>query len=326
MPAPSTAVTILRPDLAGPFMQFSLEADRQGFIGLQVAPVIEVGLQASTFAKIKIAELLMNRDTLRAPGAGYSRSQFQFDVASWATKDNGAEEPVDDRQAQMYRYLIDAQMIAASRAQDAVLRSYEKRVSALIFNTTTWTGASLTTAVGTAWSTVATATPITDVEAAIQKVFDNSGLRANALVIGWKAFRNLRNNTTSGQIIDRIKFWGGDDPKAGNIGANTLARVFGLERVIVAGAVKNTAIEGQAASIAGIWDPTKAMVCKVATGPDIQEPCIARTFHWADDGSDIGATMESYRDEAIRGDWIRARMDTDEIVMYPQAGHLLTGV
>ncbi len=323
MPAPSTAVTILRPDLAGPFQQFSLEADRQGFIGLRVAPAIEVGLQASAFSKVTLAELLMNRETARAPGTGYSRSQYQFTTASWACDEHGAEEPCDDRQERMYRYLIDAQLMAASRARDVVLRNFEKRVSALIFNTTTWTGASLTTAVGTPWSTVASAVPVADVDAAVRLVFDNSGLRANALVIGWKAFRHLRR---CAQIVDLIKYWGGDDPKSGNITDRVLAQALGVEMVIVAGAVKNTATEGQAATLAGIWDPTKAMVCKVAMTGDIMEPCVARTIHWADDGSDLGATMESYPDPAIRGDWIRARMDTDELVMYPQAGHLLTSV
>lgn len=323
MPAPSTAVTILRPDLAGPFMQFGLEADRVGFIGLRVAPVIEVALQSSSFAKVLVAELLSNRDTLRAPGTGYSRSSYKFTTASYSCDEHGAEEPVDDRQAKIYRHLIDAEMGAAAKALDVVLRNFEKRVAALVFNTTTWTGASLTTAVGTPWSTVATATPITDVDNAVRKVWDGCGLIPNALVIGWKAFRHLRRCT---QIIDTIKSWGGDDPKSGNITDRILAQALGVDEVIVAGAVKNTANEGAAAALAGIWDPTMAMVCKVARTSDIAEPCVARTFHYAEDGSNIGATVEQYRDEQIRGDWIRSRMDTDEVVMYPQAGHLLTAV
>jgi hypothetical protein len=65
------------------------------------------------------------------------------------------------------------------------------------------------------------------------------------------------------------------------------------------------------------------MVCKVATGQDFREPCIGRTFHWAGDGSGIDGTIESYRDETVRGDVIRVRHDVDEIVLYKQAGHLL---
>ena len=69
-----------------------------------------------------------------------------------------------------------------------------------------------------------------------------------------------------------------------------------------------------------------AMVCKVATGRDFREPCIGRTFHWSADGSSIGGTVESYRDETVRADIIRVRHDVDELVLYPQAGHLLSNI
>jgi hypothetical protein len=36
--------------------------------------------------------------------------------------------------------------------------------------------------------------------------------------------------------------------------------------------------------------------------------------------------VESYRDEKVRGDVIRVRHDVDEIVLYPEAGHLLSNI
>jgi hypothetical protein len=68
------------------------------------------------------------------------------------------------------------------------------------------------------------------------------------------------------------------------------------------------------------------MVCRVATGLDIREACIGRTFHWSADGSSIGGTIEEYRDETVRSAIIRVRHDVDEVVMYPQAGHLLSNI
>jgi hypothetical protein len=68
------------------------------------------------------------------------------------------------------------------------------------------------------------------------------------------------------------------------------------------------------------------MVAKIATSVDMREPCIGRTFHWTQDGSSIGGTVESYREEAIRGDVIRVRHDVDEVILYPEAGHLLSNV
>ena len=105
-----------------------------------------------------------------------------------------------------------------------------------------------------------------------------------------------------------------------------LAQVFDLDFIIVAGSSKNSAKEGQSATPAQIWSNEYAMLCKIATGGDMREPCIGRTFHWADDGSSIGGTVESYRDEKVRGDVIRVRHDVDEIVLYPEAGHLLSNI
>jgi hypothetical protein len=320
MPSPSSALSTLRPDLAASFEAFDLEADRANYIGHRVAPVLEVASQSGNFGKIPLDQLLQQRDTVRAPGSGYSRGKFTFTPTTYACIENGAEEPIDDREENMYANYFDAELIASQRAYNAVLRNAEQRWAAAIFNTTTWTGASLTTDISALpWATLATALPLTDVEAAVQKVYDNSGLWPNALVINRKVFRNLRNAT---QIIDRVKYSGYMDTRAGNISIDAIGQAFDLN-IIVAGGSKNSAIEGQTATPAQIWSSTYAMVCRVAMSNDPREPCIARTFHWAGDGSDADGRIESYRDEPVRSDVIRVRHDVAELVMYAQAGHLL---
>lgn len=324
MPAPSTSLATLRPDLAASFMQFDLEMDRRGFISSQVLPVVEMMSSAGKFGLIPIEQLLQNRDVNRANGGGYSRGNYTFKDASYATSEYGAEEEVDDREATLYREYFQAEQLAAMRAYDAVLRAQEIRAAALVFNTTTWTGASLTTAVGVPWSTAATCTPVDDVEAAVNKVYDNSGLWPNALVINRKKFRQLRN---SAQIIARIVASGAGSPaKPSEVTVAMLAQVFDLPHIIVAGSSKNTAAEGQAASLAQIWGNTNAMVCRVAETDDIKEPCIGRTFHWGEDGSEVGGMIETYRDETVRADITRVRHDVQEQILYTQMGHLLTNV
>lgn len=322
MPTPTQQVATLRPDLAS-FEEFDLEMDRRGFIAQQVAPVIEVGLQSSSFGKIPLEELLANRETKRKPGAGYARGNWQFETTSYATEEHGAEEPVDQREAKIYANYFDAELVAAQRAYDAVLRNAERRMADMIFNATTWTGADLTTGVTNEWDDYDNATPDADIEAAVQAVWANSGVWPNALVINRKVFRNLR---MCKKLWDRFKSQGFIDVRPGNITAQQLAAVFDLDFVIVAGSAKNTAAEGQSASIASIWSDEYAMVCKVATSRDVREPCIARTFHWGEDGSQIGGTVETYYEEQIRSDVVRVRHDVDELVMYPEMGHLLSNI
>jgi hypothetical protein len=322
MPSPSSSLATQRPDLAT-FLQFDLESERSGFIASQVLPVVDVASQAGNFGKIPLAQLLQQRTTLRAPGAGYARGDFTFEPATYACEEHGAEDVVDDRQAKMYREYFDAEQIATMRAFSSVLRNAEQRAADAVFNTTTWNGSALTTSVGTAWSSVSS-TPIANVEAAVKKVYDGSGLWPNALVINRVVYRNLRNVT---QIIDRIASSGaGDATKASDITAQMLAQVFDLDYVIVAGTSRNNAKEGQAAAPVQIWGNGFAMVCRVATSNDMAEPCIGRTFHWSEDGSSIGGSVESYREESVRGEVIRVRHDVDELILYPQAGHLLTNI
>jgi len=320
MPSPTSALSTQRPDLAT-FLEYDLESEKSGYVATQVFPVVDVMSQAGNFGKIPIEQLLQQRDTKRAPGTGYARGNWTFDKATYSTEEHGAEEVVDDREAKMYSDYFKAEQISTMRAFSSVLRNAEQRVADAVFNTTTWTGSALATTAGTAWATIASAVPITNVEAAVNKVYDGSGLWANALIINRKVFRNLRNTT---QIIDRINASGAGSPsKASDVTEEMLAAVFDLDYVIVAGNSKNSAKEGQSATPSQIWSSSYAMVCKIATSGDMREPCIGRTFHWADDGSSIGGTVESYRDEKVRGDVIRVRHDIDEIVLYPEAGHLI---
>src|SRR5262245_36337457 len=103
MPAPTTSLATLRPDLGGSLEEFNLEADRQGFIGNLVFPFFSVPSQSGTWGKIPVKELLKNAETKRTNGSGYHRDDFEFDDDSYTCVENGAEEPVDDRAAGMYR-------------------------------------------------------------------------------------------------------------------------------------------------------------------------------------------------------------------------------
>jgi len=323
MASPSSSLATLRPDLAT-FLEFDLESEKEGYVATEVFPMIDVASMSGTFGKIPLEQLLQQRETRRASGAGYARGSFTFDKASYACEEHGAEEPIDDREAEAYAEYFDAEQINTLRAFSAVLRNAEQRVADAVFNATTWNGAALTTGISNEWDDAVNAVPATDVEAAVQKIYDNSGLWANALVINRKVFRNLRNCAS---IMDRINSAGAGSPsKASDVTVDMLKAVFDLDYIIVAGTSKNTAKEGQAATPAQIWSSEYAMVCKVATSVDMREPCIGRCFHWSADGSSIGGTVETYRDEPVRANIVRVRHDVDEMVLYPEAGHLLSNI
>jgi hypothetical protein len=318
MPSPSTSLATLRPDISGSFTEFDLEQNINGFVWDQLMPTFEVASAAGIFGRIPIEQLLQNRDTERAPGSGYARGKWKFEDDSYATKEHGAEEPIDDNEAAMYAEYFDAEVVAALRARSAVLMNAEKRVIAKLL------GNSRTAAASVSWDTPATAKPIDDVEAAVLEIYDASGLWPNTLAMSRKAFRLLRNVD---QILDRIASSGAGNPtKATDVTTAMLSAVFDIENIVVAGSTQNTAQMGQAGVYGQIWDTSKVWVGKVASGNDFREPCIGRTFHWSADGSQIAGTVETYRDETVRGDIVRVRHQVAEKELYPEAGYVISGI
>ncbi len=144
-------------------------------------------------------------------------------------------------------------------------------------------------------------------------------MTANTVVMDYEKFLDC---IETAQIIDRLKYAGIDDVK--NVNAAALAQIFKVKRVVISGGLKNTAAEG-GLTLATCWTKTVIGVGYVPETDDVAEPGVGRTFHWSEDGSQIGAVLESYRDETKRADIIRARMETDEKVMYPECWQLITG-
>jgi hypothetical protein len=51
-----------------------------------------------------------------------------------------------------------------------------------------------------------------------------------------------------------------------------------------------------------------------------------RTFHWGEDGSNIGGQYETYYSDAKRCRMFRQRMDTSEKVITPECGSIITAI
>jgi hypothetical protein len=321
MPSPANSdAADLRPDLGLAVQEYDVVAEQNGYIASRVLPVFESALQSSGFGRIPIKALLQNPEVSRAPGAPYNRGDWEFEPDSFATKEYGWEEPVDDRTSKIYARYFDAELVAGNRARGIVLRAAEIRAANLLFNASSFTAHAVTNE----WDDTANATPIDDVEAAVRRVWAASGLWPNALVINRLVFRNLRN---CDQIIDRINSAGaGNRTLAKDITAQMLATALDLDQVVVAGAPKNTANEDKPVVIAPIWSSEYAMVARIAQTADLEEPCIGRTIHWGEDGSQIGGFFETYYSRERRSNVVRSRHDVDEKLLHTVAADLMSNI
>lgn len=317
----------LRPELGASLMQFDVVAAQGGMVGLQIAKPKSVPIQNGYIGMRTLAELMQDDlVTDRAPGAAYGRSGQKFTNFTFATKEFGHEEVIDDREAKLYQTYLEADMAAAQRIQGVLMRRLEAEAAAALQDTSsTFTGA-MTDASGAVWTTDSTDIP-QEVEEAMLDFRDNSGMLPNTLVVGYPVWRAMMRNA---KIIDRIKYSGLDDPKIGALlsGTQVMARALGIDRILVAGMMKNSSIYGTAPVLANIWDNTKAGFYRVAETDDIKEPCVARTFIWTEDGAnaDGSVVFESYRSDERRGRVVRGRQESQVKVIYDKLGFILTSV
>lgn len=321
---PNTSTAQVRRDLTGLVEAFDLEMDRRGFIGNRIFPIFEAPNVAGRFPKVKVEELLRyNANVDRAPASGYNRDSTKFEDDNYATFEYGAEEEVDDKLRNMYKFQFDAETIALKKAIDRILRAQEVRISQAVFNTTTFTGSTLFLDVSGSrpWTNKAQATPVDEINTAKRNIRQNFGKWPNTILFDYSLLLYIRELN---DIQDRIASSGaGQSIKASEITKAQLAQVFDIPNVLVANAVQNTALEGNAASMSSLWSDSYCFVGYMAETNDITEPCLGRCFHWGGDGSDPLGRIESYRDEPKRADVVRVRHEVGEKVLFSAAGFLI---
>lgn len=322
MPTPSTSA-YTRPDLDSAFVEFDAAAVEAGFIGLELAPPFNTPVQSGTYPIVPIAAVLEEIDTRRSNKGGYAQSDFEFDEGTFATREHGAEERIDDRQAAMYADSLDFDVICGNRARYKVLSRLERDIRDVV------EALGSSTTPGTVWSQYSAADPVNDVLTAVGVFETGCGVLPNRM---WMTGTILRHLARCSAIKDQIKYSGMDDPKMltepskRSAFLQALADLFGVPKILVADAMRNTANKGQTASLGKVWTSGTVGLIRVAETNDLAEPCAVRTFVWDGDGAGIGGTFETYRDEGKRSDMMRFRHERQIKTMLSTMCYRLTSV
>ena len=314
----TSSEALLRPDLGCLAFEYSMSAASQGFIGRQVLPPFSTALQSSVYPVIEAGTFLELAETERAARAAYARGDWQFGDDHYFCKENGWEEPVDDQEAALFKNYFDAEVVAVKRATLMVLRSQERRVAHKVMDTAKITNAP----VAKAWNDYANADPLADVVKAKEVFRYTVGLKPNALVLDEDILKHV---SMCSAVMERVKY---TSPNAirGELTIEQLKAYFGVDNILVAGAVYNNAPRNKDKKIETVWPLDKVLLaCISSGGQDLKEPALGRTFVWEEDAPGELVT-EQYREEQTRGDIYRVRQNTDECLQFPGAGYILTGV
>ena len=310
--------TTIRADIS----QALIEAPQAdiGLIGSQLLPLQNVDAKAGTYLKVQLAggELLTNNALARESGSSYSRGIRSFSSANYATNEVGLEELIPDDAAKDLNRFFAYEAETAKFLLRQLKLSHEKRVSDLLWNATTpFTIADQTRAVAYTQALVATVDVARDVATA-KLALAQYGYEANCVAMSANVFELIRRST-----LLQNQFFG----VISNTGARLLseaeiAAALGIQNLLVGRAAYNTAGKNKTYSGSFVVPDTKIIVGQIAGG-EFTAGGIGRTLVWSGDSAG-GFVSESYRDEARRSQVLRVRMNTDEVVIDPNAAVRIT--
>ena len=313
---PTSDTTVQRPDLGQAVWEVMTEAPTMGFVGMQIMPFFPVAKNAAEYPVIPKESLFSLLDTARGPLGHYNRSDGEFESGFYRTAENGLERRVDDRYLALYSSLFDYEMTISKILMNDILRAQEYRIQQKIFNTGNFSAHNATIA----WSTLASANPKSDVNTG-KAAMRTLGVVPNCLIIPYAVFQTLQSVA---DIKTQVYQLFPDAAKTGQVTIEHLKTYFDVPKVMVAGALYNSANQGQNATLAEMWGSRYAMLCRVAEpGADVIEPCIGRTFKWNEGASEEVVVEEYYSDE-VRSNILRVRHDTTEafLASYDEDGNV----
>lgn len=287
------------------------EVDRQEFVGARVLPYLPVDKRQGTFTKVLTAQFDNDASKPRAAGSNYASVSGEYESATFECLEYGLENPLDD--IDIAQAETDAQLdivaMAANLLADSLMVGHELRVAAAL------SGASFTsTAATAAMSAASTATPINDINQAVLRL-GNSGITNNiTLVIEASLYQEMLQTDDMRNLINGSgsMFWAQDQ----------VAKVLGVNDIVIASTRYNSALKGQTGSRAAIWPTTSYYVLSVAGG-QMSGGGVGRTLCYTDRGGQF--VSETFRTEQPPANVIRVRNSCDEIILNANAGETITG-
>jgi len=293
-------------------------ATQDMYIGIKAAVVSPIDRAAGTFSKLTRESFLRRRDVKRAAGGGYNRDTADYEDQSYACYEYGLEGMVDDSDRKRYQNDFNADMDTTQTVLHALLREQEIRWATALFNTSTWTGATLYTdhSGSNPWTTTSTDV-VAQINAAKEKVLALTAIEPRTLILNRYVLDLLANND---DMVARVMY----TARAGHSAvASALADLLDLDQILVGRATYNSADEGSTFSSSKVWADNYAMLAVTAPdGVNLKMPCVARTMLWTEDsGSNV--VVEQYREESRRSDAFRVRQNVDELVIDASYAHLL---
>lgn len=290
------------------------------FVATKVFPIVPVDKQSNKYFKYTKNdwfrdEAQVRADATESAGGGYNLSTDTYNATVWAFhKDIGdqtranADTPINlDREATEF-------------VTGRILLRQEVDFQENFFTTGVW-GTDVTGVAGAPssgqfrqWNDYTNSDPIDDVEEGKEDILKATGFMPNTLVLGYQVFRQLKNHP---DLVDRIKYTTSDV-----ITEDIMARLFGVDRVLVTRSVKASNKEGASEAYSFVYGKS-AMLCYSAPSAGLLQPSAGYAFAWTGVSNGLGQTIGTsrFRMESLKSDRIEAEAAWDNKVVAADLGY-----
>jgi hypothetical protein len=290
---------------------------QENFIASKVFPIIPVDKKSDKYFVYRKNDWFRDEaqrraDTTESAGSGYNLDTDSYSADVWAFHKDVGDQTLANSDAP-----LNPLREAAEFVTHRLMLRMENQFVTDYFTTGVWG----TDAVGatdfTKWDTYASSDPIGDIEEAKSTVLSTTGFEANTLVLGYDVFRQLRHHP---DLVDRIKY-----TSSNNITADMMARMFEVDRVLIAKAVKATNNEGGTGAYSFTFGKN-ALLTHVAPSPGLLTPSAGYIFSWTGVAGALGTTIgtSQFRMEHLKADRIEAEIAFDNKVVAADLGYFFS--
>ncbi len=292
--------------------------DQSEFVADKAFPAVPVAKQSDRYFVYDKGNWFRAKAKVRAPSTESAGSGFTLDNTPTYYADVYAfHKDVDDDTRANADAAIDVDRDATEFVTRDLMLKRELTWAATYFTTSVWTGSSTGTDVtpSTLWD-ASGSTPIEDMRSELRAIKRGTGFRGNKIIMGDTVWDILQDHP---DFLERIKY-----TQVAIVSTGLLASVLGVDQVLIAGAIQNTATEGASDDLDFVFD-NDVLICYAAPRPGLMTPTAGYTFVW---NARVGGSMRilRFRMEHLKSDRVEGEMSYDQKVVAPELGAFLLNV
>jgi hypothetical protein len=285
-----------------------------------VCPIIETDKKSNDYQKFLRKDVITPDDDLIGAEGEASESDYSQTTGTYLCKERGLRGFVGNS---LIANADDPHKPFEKRSKhlmNKILLGREIRVATLLQTTTNYLAAN-TSAAGNVWTDTTNGTPLVDLHlmrSAIAPGFieDTEVVLVLALE-AWQALIRHPDMRGGGHVTATAQ-------------AEEIMQAVKIDRILVTEAQKNTANINQTATIARVWDATKAVMVRVPKSePSDEAGLFAATFRWTrpTTGTPVGVRTWDWPDRGFGGgQGVQVELADAEVVVQNDMGYCLTAV